>query len=99
MVLSAVYNLVRQSKVFMVGEAVDDEVEQVLAHYPRIYFACHSRHVKDPRSGVKVSAHQASILDHLDEVDPLSMTDLADHMGVTVTTTTGTLSSFANLRP
>ena len=42
--------------------------------------------MKDPSSGSEVSAHQASILDHLDEVDPLSMTDLAGHMGVTVAT-------------
>ena len=64
----------------------DRHVRQLLNAYPRIYFACHTRHVKDPASGADVSAHQASILDHLDEVDPLSVTDLADHMGVTVAT-------------
>jgi DNA-binding MarR family transcriptional regulator len=58
----------------------------VLEAYPRIYFACHTRHVRDPATGDDVSAHQASILDHLDEVDPVSMTDLAGHMGVTVAT-------------
>ena len=58
----------------------------MLAAYPRIYFACHTRHVKDPASGEDVSAHQASILDHLDEVDAISMTRLAEHMGVTVAT-------------
>ena len=64
----------------------DRHVRQLLAAYPRIYFACHTRHVRDPASGDALSAHQASILDHLDEVDPLSMTDLAGHMGVTVAT-------------
>jgi len=58
----------------------------VLDAYPRVYFACHTRHVADPVSGDPVSAHQASILDHLDEVDPMSVTDLAGHMGVTVAT-------------
>jgi DNA-binding MarR family transcriptional regulator len=58
----------------------------VLEAYPRIYFACHTRHVRDPQSGNAVSAHQASILDHLDEVDAMSMSDLAGHMGVTVAT-------------
>jgi DNA-binding MarR family transcriptional regulator len=58
----------------------------VLDAYPRIYFACHTRHVRDPATGADVSAHQASILDHLDEVDPMSMTDLAGHMGVTLAT-------------
>jgi DNA-binding MarR family transcriptional regulator len=64
----------------------DRHVRAVLDAYPRIYFACHTRHVKDPSSGADVSAHQASILDHLDAVDPMSMTDLAGHMGVTVAT-------------
>jgi MarR family transcriptional regulator, organic hydroperoxide resistance regulator len=72
--------LTKQSKVR------DHHVRDVLDSYPRIYFACHTRHVRDPRSGAAVSAHQASILDHLDEVDPMSMTDLASHMGVTVAT-------------
>ena len=58
----------------------------MLEAYPRIYFACHTRHVRDPQTGEDVSAHQASILDHLDEVDAMSMTDLAGHMGVTVAT-------------
>jgi DNA-binding MarR family transcriptional regulator len=64
----------------------DRQVRDVLDAYPRIYFACHTRHVRDPHSGVELSAHQASILDHLDEVDPMSMTGLAGHMGVTVAT-------------
>ena len=74
------FDLTKQSKVR------DAHVRQLLAAYPRIYFACHTRHVKDPSTGSEVSAHQASILDHLDEVEPMSMTDLADHMGVTVAT-------------
>ena len=64
----------------------DRHVAQLLAAYPRIYFACHTRHVKDPASGDAVSAHQASILDHLDEVDAMTMTGLAEHMAVTVAT-------------
>jgi DNA-binding MarR family transcriptional regulator len=63
-----------------------DPVRDLLGHYPRIYFACHTRHVRDPQTGRAVSAHQASILDHLDEVEPTSLTDLAEHMGVTLGT-------------
>jgi DNA-binding MarR family transcriptional regulator len=62
------------------------DVRDVLDAYPRIYFACHTRHVRDPQTGTELSAHQASILDHLDEVDPMSMTALAGHMGVTLAT-------------
>jgi DNA-binding MarR family transcriptional regulator len=57
-----------------------------MALYPRIYFACHTRHVRDADSHRLLSRHQASILDHLDEVDPTTVSDLARHMGVTAAT-------------
>jgi MarR family transcriptional regulator, organic hydroperoxide resistance regulator len=59
------------------------DVSQVFRDYPRIYFACHRRHVRDPQGGTVLSSHQASILDHLDAIDPTTLGDLADHMGVT----------------
>jgi DNA-binding MarR family transcriptional regulator len=62
------------------------DVQRLLAAYPRIFFACHRRHVRDPQSSSTLSAHQASILDHLDTVDPMSLADLAAHMGVTPST-------------
>ena len=61
---------------------------QVMRLYPRIYFACHTRHVRDPLSHRLLSRHQASVLDHLDEVDPITLNGLAGHMGVT----SGTMS-------
>lgn len=54
--------------------------------YPRIFFACHTRHVRDTTSGRVLSAHQASVLDHLDVVEPTFVKDLAAHMGVTPST-------------
>ena len=54
--------------------------------YSQIYFACHTRHVHDPESGTRVSARQASILSHLDSVEPTPLSQLATHMGVTVST-------------
>ena len=54
--------------------------------YPRIYIACHTRHVRDPQSQRTLSRHQASVLDHLDEVDPMTLNSLARHMGVTAGT-------------
>ena len=62
------------------------EVETVLECYPQIYFACHRRHVRDAKTGALLSAHQASVLDHLDDVEPMSLLDLARHMGVTPST-------------
>ena len=54
--------------------------------YSQIYFACHTRHVHDPDSGTRVSARQASILSHLDSVEPAPVSELATHLGVTVST-------------
>ena len=61
-------------------------VETVLRCYPKIYFACHRRHVKDEQTEAILSAHQASVLDHLDDVEPTSLLELARHMGVTAST-------------
>ncbi len=58
-------------------------VDRLLDAYPRIYFACHARHVRDPQTARLLSRHQASVLDHLDEVEPTTLMDLARHMGVT----------------
>jgi MarR family transcriptional regulator, organic hydroperoxide resistance regulator len=65
---------------------IAEAARQVLMLYPRIYFACHTRHVRDPVSQRLLSRHQASILDHLDELDPTTVNDLARHMGVTAAT-------------
>jgi MarR family transcriptional regulator, organic hydroperoxide resistance regulator len=62
------------------------EVDLVRRCYPEIYFACHCRHVRDEKTQNVISAHQASILDHLDDVEGTSMLDLARHMGVTAST-------------
>jgi DNA-binding MarR family transcriptional regulator len=58
----------------------------VMTLYPRIYFACHTRHVRDPQTQRLLSRHQASVLDHLDEIAPTTVMELAAHMGVTAAT-------------
>ena len=37
------------------------DVETVLRCYPRIYLACHRRHIRDEQSRAVISAHQASV--------------------------------------
>jgi DNA-binding MarR family transcriptional regulator len=62
------------------------EVQTVLRCYPQIYFACHCRHVRDEKTHAQLSSHQASVLDHLDDVEGTSLLSLAQHMGVTPST-------------
>lgn len=64
-----------------------DDTAQVLRDYPRIYFACHRRHTRDPATGDLVSLRHVQLLDHLDEVQSLTLGDLAEHLGVTPSTT------------
>jgi DNA-binding MarR family transcriptional regulator len=66
--------------------AIGAAMSAVMTLYPRIYFACHTRHVRDPQTQRMLSRHQASILDHLDELEPTTVMDLAAHMGVTAGT-------------
>lgn len=55
----------------------------ILDLYPRIFLACHTGHRRDPESRKVLSDSQASLLDHLDEVNSLRLTDLARHLGIT----------------
>jgi MarR family transcriptional regulator, organic hydroperoxide resistance regulator len=71
----------------MKRDPIGEAMTAVMTLYPRIYFACHARHVRDPQSQRLLSRHQASILDHLDEIEPTTVMDLAGHMGVTAGTT------------
>src|SRR5713226_961611 len=66
--------------------AIGEAMTAVMTLYPRIYFACHTRHIRDPQSHRLLSRHQASILDHLDELEPTTVMNLASHMGVTAAT-------------
>jgi DNA-binding MarR family transcriptional regulator len=63
--------------------AARTSVETVLRCYPKIYFACHMRHVKDEETNQILSASRAGILDHLDELDGMEVHRLARHLGVT----------------
>lgn len=62
------------------------DVQALLRDYPRIFFACHRRHVHDDVAKRVLSSHQVSILEHLDEIAATDLTRLASHMGVTLST-------------
>ncbi len=65
---------------------VRDAVARVLDLYPRIFFAVHARHVQDRASRRVLSSHQVAILEHLDASEPIRLSELAAHMGVTLST-------------
>jgi DNA-binding MarR family transcriptional regulator len=62
--------------------SLDQHSRRLLDAYPAIFLACHRQHLRDDETGRTVTEHQASILDHLDTVRPLTLGKLAEHMGV-----------------
>jgi len=61
---------------------LDTPSRRLLDAYPAIYLACHRRHVRDDQRGKTITQHRASVLDHLDTVRPMTLSKLAEHMGV-----------------
>lgn len=74
-----------------------DAVSLLMTFYPKIYLACHTRHVNDPVKGVKLTAHQGSVLDHLDQEEAITMQELALHLGVTPSTMSITVDRLSRL--
>jgi MarR family transcriptional regulator, organic hydroperoxide resistance regulator len=61
-------------------------MQRVLQSYPKIYLACHTRHLRDDETGASLSPRLGSILDHLDTQPPLTLSSLAKHLDVTQST-------------
>ncbi len=63
-----------------------------MAAYPTVYLACHREHVHADEQGKPITEHQAGVLDHLDVARPTTPSRLADHMGVSRSTMSSTIS-------
>jgi DNA-binding MarR family transcriptional regulator len=67
------------------------QVRAIQRYYPQIYLACHVDHVRTKSNRYHVSAHDASLLAHLDEREPTHARKLAKHLGVTNSTLSAAL--------
>jgi DNA-binding MarR family transcriptional regulator len=67
----------------MISIMIRAAIATVLDCYPKIFFACHRTHVRDDGTGRVLSSHQASMLDHLDAIEPTHLHELAAHLGIT----------------
>ena len=56
--------------------------QRFLGAYVAIYLACHRQHLRSDEGGNPITAHQASVLDHLDATRATTLSKLAEHMGV-----------------
>ena len=73
------------------------DVRAVQVAYPKIYFACHTRHVKRASTAVQLSATDSTLLAHLDEARPMRVTALARHLGVAPSTVSAAVNRLAGL--
>lgn len=61
---------------------VDSRIRRLLDAYPTIFLAAHRQHAAVDEQGASISEHQASVLDHLDAKCGITLSKLAEHMGV-----------------
>ena len=61
---------------------LNQRVRRLLDAYPPIFIACHRQHIRTDEEGGYLSEHQASVLDHLDVERPITLSKLAEHMGI-----------------
>ena len=60
-------------------------------HFPQIYLACHTDHVRARSTPYRLSAKDSMLLAHLDENEPISASELARHCGVAASTMSAAL--------
>ena len=71
---------------------MDPRTRRLLDAYPAIFLACHRRHVRDDETGRVITAHQASVLDHLHATRATKPSQLAEHMSVSRSTMSITIA-------
>jgi DNA-binding MarR family transcriptional regulator len=71
------------SKLFLM---LRSQVKRFQEAYPLIYLACHRRHVRRDATDRSVTDYQLSILNHLDCARGKTLSTLAEHMGVSLST-------------
>ena len=59
----------------------NDDVAAVQRDYPKIYLACHTRHVRR-RTGRELTPQESTLLAHLSVDEPTRPSELARHLGI-----------------
>lgn len=72
-------------------------VRAVQRAYPQIYLACHVDHVRTKSNRHHLSAHDSTLLAHLDESRATAAGDLARHLGVAASTLSAALARLEQL--
>lgn len=65
--------------------------------YPQVYYACHSRHSRARSGQTHLSDRDVQLLVHLDRREPMRVTGLARHMGLSASTVSEAVASLERL--
>jgi DNA-binding MarR family transcriptional regulator len=79
------------------SRAVDAVVVEVQRLYPRLFHACHERHVRRRSTVHRLSPSDSALLAHLDPRDGLRPKDLARHLGIGAPTLSAALARLETL--
>jgi DNA-binding MarR family transcriptional regulator len=79
------------------GPVSNRDVAAVQRWYPQIYLACHTRHTRRRSNGMRLTAHESSILAHLSADQPMRASELARHLGVGASTMSAALKRLTTL--
>ena len=75
---------------------LDQAIERIQLAYPQIYYACHMRHTRKKSNPFHLSTRDAEILVHLDRSAPTSLSALARHMDLSVSTLSEAVSKLVD---
>jgi DNA-binding MarR family transcriptional regulator len=73
------------------------QVRALQRYYPQVYLACHVDHVRTRSNRYHLSAHDSTLLAHLDETAPTLAGRLARHLGVSNSTLSAALARLETL--
>jgi len=73
------------------------DVELVQRCYPKIYLACHARHIRAASTPYRLSSRDSAILVHLSETTAITPSRLAAHLGVHGSTLSAAIQRLENL--
>jgi DNA-binding MarR family transcriptional regulator len=82
----ASFSLTGQTIYLTLPLMLEPRISRLLTAYPDIFLACHRQHLREDGGGRAITEHQASVLDHLDVERSITLSNLAEHMGVSRST-------------
>jgi DNA-binding MarR family transcriptional regulator len=74
---------------------IDEAVERIQLAYPQVYYACHTRHERKRSNPHHLSHRDGDILVHLDIASPVSLSALARHLDLSLSTLSEAISRLA----